>query len=75
VGSFFSSPNRVGETLTLNQERILLLQRHNPYLSARELSAHVGISSRKIEQNIAKLKKSGILKRIGPAKGGVPGGF
>ena len=67
---FFSSLNRVGEKLTLNQERILLLLRHNPYLSARELSAHVGISGRKIEQNIAKLKKSGILKRIGPAKGG-----
>ena len=39
-------------------------------MSAKELAEHVGISSRKIEQNIAKLKQWGLLKRIGPAKGG-----
>ena len=37
---------------------------------AKELSEHVGISSRKIEQNIGKLKELGLLRRIGPAKGG-----
>jgi ATP-dependent DNA helicase RecG len=30
----------------------------------------VGISARKVEQNIAKLKVKGILRRVGPAKGG-----
>jgi ATP-dependent DNA helicase RecG len=30
----------------------------------------VGISQRKIKENIAKLKERGYLKRIGPAKGG-----
>jgi len=34
------------------------------------LSETVGISSRKIEENIRKLKAQGVLKRIGPAKGG-----
>ena len=61
---------KVGESLTPNQKRILSLLRQNTRLSARELAEKVGISSRKIEQNIAKLKESGSLRRIGPAKGG-----
>ena len=39
-------------------------------ISARELSVELGISQRKIEENISKLKERGILQRIGPAKGG-----
>ena len=39
-------------------------------MAAPELAEIVGISERKIEQNIATLKKMGRLKRIGPAKGG-----
>jgi predicted HTH transcriptional regulator len=34
------------------------------------LAEEVGISSRKIEENIARLKESGTLRRIGPTKGG-----
>jgi len=34
------------------------------------LAEEVGISSRKIEQNIARLKESGVLRRIGPDRGG-----
>lgn len=70
----FSSPDRVGEKvgekLTANQEKILLQLSQNENLSARELAELVGISSRKIEQNIARLKNLGRLRRIGPAKGG-----
>jgi len=61
---------KVGESLTPNQKRILSLLRQNTRLSARELAEEVGISSRKIEQNISRLKESGSLRRIGPAKGG-----
>jgi len=43
---------------------------HNPTVSARELAEIAGISSRKIEENIKKLKALGMVKRIGPAKGG-----
>jgi ATP-dependent DNA helicase RecG len=49
---------------------ILRLIRENPRTSARELSDKVGISARKVEENISKLKKKGLLKRIVPAKGG-----
>ncbi len=42
----------------------------NNRISTRELANIVGISQRKIKENIVKLKSLGILERIGPAKGG-----
>ncbi len=35
-----------------------------------ELSEQIGITTRAIEKNIRKLQDEGILKRIGPDKGG-----
>jgi predicted HTH transcriptional regulator len=52
------------------QRQILTLLRENPRKAAREVAQHVGISSRKAEENIAKLKALTLLKRIGPVKGG-----
>jgi len=56
--------------LTANQQRIIDAIRAAPSTSAMELSTKVGISARKIEQNIAKLKQKGVLRRVGPARGG-----
>jgi len=42
----------------------------NNKITAQRLAREIGISQRKIEENISKLKATGILKRIGPAKGG-----
>ena len=42
----------------------------NVDISAQELGSRIGISSRAIEMQIAKLKEEGLLKRIGPDKGG-----
>ena len=61
---------KVGKRLTRNQQQILELLRQHPHMAARELAQQVGISSRKIEQNIARLKELQLLKRIGPARGG-----
>jgi ATP-dependent DNA helicase RecG len=61
---------RSEESLTPNQTQILWLLRQNGRLTARELAEEVRISSRKIEQNIARLKELGLLRRIGPTKGG-----
>ena len=44
---------KVGKRLTRNQQQILELLRQHPHMAARELAQQVGISSRKIEQNIA----------------------
>ena len=61
---------KVGEKVTENQRKILELTNKNPHISAREISKVIGISQRKTEENISKLKQKGILKRIGPDKGG-----
>ncbi len=61
---------KVGKSLTRNQQQILELLRQHPHMAARELAQQAGISSRKIEQNIARLKKLQFFQRIGPAKGG-----
>ena len=61
---------KVGERLTENQLKILKYIKDDNFISAKRLSELIGISQRKIEENIAKLKNKGKLKRIGPAKGG-----
>ena len=61
---------RIGEKLTLNQEAIVREIIKDPRISARALAAIVGISSRKVEENMKKLKEQGRIIRIGPAKGG-----
>ena len=63
-------PEKGGEKLTQNQGRILVLIKKDPSIPARELAHKVGITQRKIEQNLAKLKQQGRLRRIGPDKGG-----
>ena len=61
---------KVGDNLTKNQLLIIEKMKQNSKISAKELSAIIGISSRKIEENIWKLKDKHILKRVGAAKGG-----
>ena len=60
--------NRVGN-LTDNQQMILEQIQLNNKISASKLSDIVGISKRKIEENLAKLKEQGILHRIGGTRG------
>ncbi len=61
--------NKVGNLLSENQKKILALMKENPKISAQTLSEHVGISKRKIEENIAKLKNMGLLQRAGGTRG------
>ena len=57
---------KVGET-----ERAILEEiQKNEYVTYQELAVLIGISEKSIYKNIEKLKEKGILKRIGPAKGG-----
>lgn len=39
-------------------------------LSAAALAEKIGISAKAVEKHLANLKADGIIKRIGPAKGG-----
>ena len=60
--------NNVGN-LTENQQLIIEKIQLNNKISASKLSDIVGISSRKIEENLAKLKEQGILQRIDGTRG------
>lgn len=60
--------NKVGN-LTENQMMIVQMMRDNSKVSAKLLSEEVGISVRKIEENVAKLKKLKIIERVGGTRG------
>ncbi len=42
----------------------------NPYVSKRELAGKINISTTAIDKSITALKKKGLLRRVGPDKGG-----
>jgi Fic family protein len=58
------------EKLGENQQRILELLKECPTLTTNELAQELKLSTTAIENNISKLKKKGLLERIGPDKGG-----
>jgi ATP-dependent DNA helicase RecG len=62
--------DKVTDKVTDNQALIMKFIVENPGISTNQLSDKIGISQRKIKENISKLKNTGLLKRIGPAKGG-----
>ena len=61
---------KVTEKVTENQIKILTCIEQNASITSVELSLKLGISDRKVKENIKKLKLMGKLKRIGPDKGG-----
>jgi len=60
--------NRVGN-LTDYQMMIVDMMKKNSKVSEKVLSDEVGISVRKIEENIAKLKKLNIIERVDGTRG------
>lgn len=60
--------SRVGN-LTDNQQRIIDSMKADAKVSAVALSKTVGISKRKVEENVAKLKKLGLVERVGGTRG------
>ncbi|MHB0818646.1 ATP-binding protein [Stutzerimonas stutzeri] len=64
-------PEKTSEKTTEDTAtRILALLRGEPTLSARKLAQQLQLSARAVELQLARLKSSGKLHRIGPAKGG-----
>jgi len=61
---------KVTEKVTENQGRILELIRKDKTITAKRLSHSIGISERKIKENLKKLKEKRLLQRVGPDKGG-----
>ena len=66
----FQIGKRFGEKFGESSEKVLELIFKDQYISASGIAQIVGISDRAIEKQLAKLKDKGIIKRIGPDKGG-----
>jgi ATP-dependent DNA helicase RecG len=61
------TPEKTGEK---TGEKVLRLVRENSTISTKELAAALGITRSGVEWQIKKPKSEGLLKRIGPDKGG-----
>ena len=61
---------KVPEKVTANQGKILSEAARNPRITNKELADVLGISERKVRDNLSKLKVKGHVRRIGPDKGG-----
>ena len=51
-------------------QKILAVIRANPLVGTQEIADLIGLDRSAVARAIAKLKKSGLLDRIGPDKGG-----
>jgi len=62
-----------GESSGKTEDQILSLLLNTPEMTIPELSTNLQLSTRAIEKQIAKLRKEGLLRRIGPTKGAATG--
>ena len=58
------------ESSEKTSEKIISEILKNTYVTISELADLTGVTTRSVERNLKKLQDSGVLKRIGPAKGG-----
>jgi len=61
---------RLVEGLAETQKKILMLVAQNPYVSKNAIAKTLGISTTAIDKNLSALKQKGILRRVGPDRGG-----
>lgn len=69
-GDPISAPIAQEITQEITQEKILNAIRNNPHITRRELSALSGRTEDSIKYILQKLTRQGIIKHIGPTKGG-----
>jgi ATP-dependent DNA helicase RecG len=69
-----TKPDRVSEATqkssVKSSVKILEAIRENNTVTAVELSQHLGLTLRAVEKQLAKMKLDGVLRRVGPDKGG-----
>ena len=51
-------------------QKILASIRANPFVGTQEMADAIGVERSTVARAIAKLKRDGVLRRIGPDKGG-----
>ncbi len=70
VGKIEREFKKVGEKVGENEAKIFNLISQDKNITYVELANKLNITEKSVYKNIEKLKKKGLLKRIGPAKGG-----
>ena len=63
-------PGSMGKTSGKTSGKILATLKQDENLTIPELASLIGVTERSIERNIKKLQEQGLLRRMGPAKGG-----
>jgi predicted HTH transcriptional regulator len=61
---------KLGEKLGENQVKIIYFMEKDKFITIIKLSDKLNISTTAIEKGIKKLSRLGLIKRVGPAKGG-----
>ena len=61
---------KVNEKVNERQKKIISAVASNPYVTQSELASTLGISLVHINKNMKKLQVLGIIRRVGPDKGG-----
>ncbi len=61
---------KVNEKVNERQKLIISMISSNPHITQAELAARLGISVVHVSKNMKKLQDQGIIRRVGPAKGG-----
>ena len=59
-----------GEKKVKSREKIISLLLQDGSLSAASLAGHIGITAKAVEKQLARLKAEGLIRRVGPDKGG-----
>jgi len=53
-----------------NEEKIIQIISQNKYVTIAEIASTIKIATTTVENNLEKLKKKGLLRRVDPDKGG-----
>ena len=61
---------KVNEKVNERQKKIITIVLDNPYITQSELAGKLGISLVHVNKNMKKLQSLGLIRRIGPDKGG-----
>ena len=61
---------KLGKCALKTTQRILSLIRQNPSITRMQISDAIGLSLEGVKWNLDKLKASGIIRRVGPDRGG-----
>ena len=51
-------------------QKIIDLIKEDPYISTTKMAEIIGVDRRNIARNIKKLQEQGVVRRVGPDKGG-----